>query len=498
MKYFKIILHLTCIFILSPSLTTTGHAEQKTLHVPAAIHISSNISDGKLTIEQLAKIAHENNIKVLVFGDHLLVKIEYGIWPLRRIIKKTIERESVFKYGIKNYLNEIKRVQEKYPDIVLIPGAEVTTFYYWTGNPFKKNLKLHNWNKHILIAGLYEEADYKGLPILSGYSENLGKFNPILLWPLALIFLAPIFFRIRSHNFKDLFGRQWGPYSKKWKKFGIFLILFSILMLVNNYPFREIIYDPYKITSSIGPYQNLIDYVNQKGGVTYWAHPEADNKNRAPDIDVVTPPYPQDLFRAKNYTGYAILYEGYKEIGRPGGIWDSLLDEYCKGERHSPIWAIGELDFETSGSFDDSFRDLSTVLLVPSLTRKHAMKALQTGKMYVIRGQGPFVPVLDEFSIKGEQNERPRSVGDTVNLKSKPIITIKAHAECNEGPPIEKINVKLIRNGQIVKLFETPYPVNIEYADNYFVQGETVNYRLEINFPKKLIITNPIFVRFKF
>ena len=97
-------------------------AGEELIQAPAAIHISSIISDGKHSIQEIAEIARENNIKIVILTDRDSMKWQYGVRPLRKVIKKTVEANSVFKYGIKQYLREVEQAQSHNPDLVLIPG----------------------------------------------------------------------------------------------------------------------------------------------------------------------------------------------------------------------------------------------------------------------------------------------------------------------------------------------------------------------------------------
>ena len=127
--YIKLILVL---FILSCFCQIT--VAEELIQAEAAIHISSTVSDGKLSIDEIVKIAKQNDIKIVILTDHDFMKWEYGLWPLRRIIKKTLETNSIYTYGINRYLKEIEEIQKKNPDLVLIPGVECAPFYYWSGN----------------------------------------------------------------------------------------------------------------------------------------------------------------------------------------------------------------------------------------------------------------------------------------------------------------------------------------------------------------------------
>ena len=91
-------------------------------------------------------------------------------------------------------------------------------------------------------------------------------------------------------------------------------------------------YDQYHGENYVLPYQDLINYVNKKGGLTFWAHPEHEEVVNVKGVRAVTKPYYEDLLRTDGYTGFSVFYEGYNKIGRPGGIWDKVLMEYCSGK----------------------------------------------------------------------------------------------------------------------------------------------------------------------
>ena len=86
------------------------------LQVPVAIQISSKVSDGKYTIPQILSICRDQGFEAVVITDRDLMRWEYGIWPWRNIIKKTVEDNSIIKYGAERYLREFKEFQSKNPD----------------------------------------------------------------------------------------------------------------------------------------------------------------------------------------------------------------------------------------------------------------------------------------------------------------------------------------------------------------------------------------------
>jgi hypothetical protein len=470
---------------------------EELIQAPAAIHISSTISDGKYSIPEIIKIAKQNNIKIVVITDRDSMRWEYGLWPLRNIIKKTVEMGCIFKYGIKCYLKEIESIQKANPDLILIPGMESAPFYYWQGSPLDNSLKLKNWHKHILVIGLEKAQDYQNLPVV-GNKPGLAlpfRFQNIfyLLWPILILVAGFLFFRKRQFSYKDWHGRQLGPYSRNWRVLGIFLIIVSLLFLWNNYPFCDFKFDQYRVNAGVAPYQNFINYVHQHGGLTFWAHPEAEYIQARGRVKIETQEHTVDLLEAYDYTGFAVFYEGYKKVGFPGGIWDEILKQYCQGQRKAPIWAIAGLSFDTTGDLKEYIRDLRTVCLIPKLDKAEVLKALGDGKVYVIRGSLSSQFVLDKFIIKDTLSGIEKGMGEEIALKQKPQLEIGGHfLKAGQQP----CKIKLIKNGIIVKTFDTASAFNVTYEDQNIEKDKKIYYRIEIESKGMLLVSNPIFVKF--
>ena len=290
------------------------------------------------------------------------------------------------------------------------------------------------------------------------------------------------FLRKRRLDYMDSEGRQLGPYSRKWQAFGAGVIILGAMLLFNNYPFRDFKYDQYHGDKGTGPYQNLIDYVNQKGGLAFWAHPEAEWGKKIDNVSIETKGDAVDYLKGtRDYAGFTIFNFGYKRIGRPEGLWDELLKEYCEGRRKNPIWAIGGLGFDQKGDLSAYIRELRTVFLLPHLDRREALNALREGRVYVAKGNPRLV--LDKFlvedSLSGDKAGRVKISGSFIDGRG------------------EMVKVNLIRSGESIKMFEVMSPFEISYQDDYLLdsgRGKKIYYRAEIHSQDGIIITNPIFV----
>ena len=445
--------------------------------VAGLIDLRTNFSDGAYDLESLVQLAKTKGFGVLVVNDHDRLAMEYGLFQLRNVLRKRVELNSINKGGAENYLNGIKEVGEKYPDMIILPGSETAPFYYWTGSYFKKNLTARNYERRILTIGLERPEDYRDLPIIhNGFST---RFTADFL-PIIFIFLVPLIFGV-------FFLRRKGIYRVS----GITIGVLSILFIIKTDPFRSSPFDQYHGDQGIAPYQLLIDYVNSKGGMTFWNYPETrSGKRRMGPISFDTQPYPNVLVESKGYTGFAALYGDTITVTEPGNIWDRVLLAYCKGKRDRPVWGISTADFHREGEAGEKLGNFPTVFLVHRRTKKEILEALKNGKMYACRGSYPQIAKLDEFSVCSSKGEIKGISGDEAVLKGNPRLKISLSAA---EPTKNRVTVRLIRSGEVIGRFEGDLPLEINFEDEFHKQGEKVYYRMDVH-GYGTLVSNPIFV----
>ncbi len=489
MTYFKIIFATLLVLGFSRN---AAFAEEL-VQVPAAIQISSRVSDGVYSIPEIINVAKNNGIKILILTDRDLMRWEYGFWPLRNVIKKRVEGNSIFKYGIQRYLKEIGDFQKKNKDLLLVPGIESAPFYYWQGGPFGEKFKIMDWHKHVIAIGLDNPDELRNLPAIGNTQGLMLPFkikNVLNLWPLLLLAAGFYYFRRPKFDYKDFSGRQLSSPAKINRIIGILLILSGGIFLFNNYPFCDLKFDQYRGDLGIMPYQNFIDYVNKKGGVTFWAHPEAEYITEHNGIGIETGAHTDYLLKASNYTGFAMFYESYRRVAAPGGVWDKVLTEYCQGRRQAPIWVIGALGLDTEDDLNKYLQDLRTIFLVPEVNTEEALRALKKGRMYVVRGKDSANFIMDEFTIRDANTDEGVIMGQELRLKTTPQIIIKGHF-LDGGK--RRCKIRIIKNGQITRTLDGYSPLEIIYSD--FEQiSEKSYYRIELQADNLVVVTNPIFV----
>jgi len=409
-RKFVLILIVSSMILL---ICSFGLAEEY-IQVPGLIDLKTDFSDGAHTLDFLIKLAKKRGFHVFFITDHDREVLEYGLWPFQNIIKKKVEEPSINKRGPEKYLNMIRSASERYPEMILIPGAESSPFYYWKGNYFTKNLTVSDWERHLLILGLEKPEDYKELPILhNGYSTKYTL--PSLSLGFFLLFIPLI---IGLYMLK---GRKIIRYS------GIALSILTLLLLINNHPFRSSPYDQYHGSQGISPYQMLIDYVNSRGGMAFWNHPETKSgRGKLGPIFRNTRPYPQVLTESKNYTGFAAIYGENITITEPGNIWDKVLIEYCSNQREKPVWGISTADFHKEGPVGEKLGNFPTIFLVKNKTKRDILDALKKGRMYAYRGDVDSSRlILEDFSISDSETAQNAVSGEEILLKGYPRVNIR-------------------------------------------------------------------------
>ena len=495
---------------LFPLFAHPAFSQEKPLQLRAAIQLSSVASEGSYDLPSIAATAKANGISVVIITDRDLMKWEYGVWPLRNIFKKTVRRSSLFTYGIKQYLSYLEQIQQKFPEVLLIAGVESAPHYFWQGSPIEsaalqeekasgraqalrrklgqqkgagkdsaayRNLRMYNWHRHILTVGLEKHTDYARLPIV-GNPRGLRKgFNPLALWPVILIALAAWLFFAEA------------KIPKGQKIIAVVLAAIGLLFFFNNWPFFKLSFDQYH-DSGNRPYQEYINYVNRKGGLTFWSHPELDAKQFIGGVDFVTAEHSASLAETDGYTGYCVFPHGSREIGKPKGLWDELLLEYCQGVRNTCPWAIAGLAFE-DGNLRREIKQRQTVILTGERSERAVVDALRNGKMYALEGYRSADFRLNEFSVADAGGRVKGIAGDTVKIDGKP----RLHISGGFADWQDSVEIRVIRDGNIFQRYILETPFNIVCTDEKPPQENTKSYyRLEIVNKGVHLISNPIFV----
>lgn len=458
--------------------------EEQLIPVKGLIHLNSDVSSGDYCPEELVKMAREKGVRAVFLTEDLNAKWEYGVAPFRNIVKKTVAKPSLLTCGTKKYARRLAEIRQNNPGISVMMSAEVSPFYFWTGSPFRGRLTLNDWDRQLLVMGL-NPPDYEGIPTLAnGSFARYGVKSIFLVWPLVLIVFGAI-------SLKKKHSRYYIADTLCW-----FFIAVGVFFALRNFPFKEVIYDQYHGRPGAGPYQAAIDYVDKKGGMTFWSSPEVRTEQDLDPVDFVSPPSLELMRDTHGYTGFACFYEGYRSAGGPGGVWDRVLEGYCRGERSKPVWAIGEMSFHgTEGSFSKDIDEVQTVFLVNSNKPEEIISAMRLGRMYAVRRTAEYQLQLDSFTVEYQETGKEALMGEELEVSGPVTIKFKVGLA---GKPGDKFTAKIIRAGEVIKEFILDAPGEIEYKDKIFEPGKKVYYRLDIRgtYPN-MLFSNPVFVRFK-
>ena len=472
-----------CCVLLSAIFLAAGSSVSyaaEYVQVAGLMDLRTTFSDGAYDLDQLVLLAKKKGFSVLFINDHDRVAMEYGLPPFRNLIKKRVDLHSINSGGADKFIQAIQEVRQKYPDMIIVPGSETTPFYYWTGRPLTGKLTAHDHEKRILTVGMESPDDYENLPILhNNLSMNYfaGALPEVALFSFSLI--------------ASLFLLRWrGPVRFT----GIIVLLLSAALIINSNPFRSSPFDPYHGDQKMAPYQLVIDYVNARGGMTFWNYPETKSGIRQMGpIRVSTLPYPYVLTESTGYTGFAAVYGDNITLTEPGNIWDTALKEYCMGYRERPPWGIATGDFHQEGEGGDQLGTYQTVFLVEHKTRDAVLNALRTGRMYASQVNYPQVLRLDDFSVSS-LDDRTRGIsGEEVLLKEHPRVRISISTS---APSADKVKIRLIRSGETIYIFDEKLPLTIDYIDQYYKPGEKIYYRIDMH-GSGTIVSNPVFVKFE-
>jgi hypothetical protein len=232
----------------------------------AAFHVHSTASTGSLSLDQLAEQAEELGLDAVILSDNFVLRLEYGLPPLRRVFRKTVSLPSVLDYGVERYLADIAAVQARHPGVLLIPGVEVMPHYYWTGSLLERNLTMHNSQKNLLVLGLSRAEDYAALPVHGNLSSyRYGWETALNVTPGLLLIPAAWLWRRRTHR-TVLVGITPHTVTKRYRTPALVLAGVALPLLVLAWPFSQPIYSQYDDDLSYSPYQALLMLSRREAG----------------------------------------------------------------------------------------------------------------------------------------------------------------------------------------------------------------------------------------
>jgi hypothetical protein len=469
--------------------------------VPAAFHVHSLLSTGSDSFDTLAAQAQESGIEAIFLTDNYLLRYEYGLLPLRGLLRRTHELPSVMQLGMDRFLSTVREAGLRHPKVLFIPGVEVVPHYYWTGSVAGKDLTMHDSQKNILVLGLPAEEDYERLPAAGNRATyEYGWKTVVLLWPVLLV---PPAIRLINRRVDRRVGAGWTfmVVHERRPALGVALLTLAVLLLVNNYPFGTPPYDIYSDENGLRPHQGLIDYVRQRGGISIWSLPEARDFNRygygrLGEVTVKTEPYPEALLKTSGYTGFGAIYQDNITVTNPGDVWDTVLTEYAENPQPGilPPWGLGEVAYRGPDSGGKHLYQITTVLLVKERTPAALLEAMAAGRMYARFRSKEYGLVLNDFALESVVTGAAAISGQVVQAPPSTSVRLRVVVSTTDGRP-HQTAIRVIRSGQVVASSTEAVPFSLVVQGIAPPAGRMAYYRLMIGSGDQLIVSNPIFVR---
>ncbi|UVT14209.1 MAG: hypothetical protein H8K04_10035 [Nitrospira sp.] len=467
---------------------------QAPLSLRAAIHVHSTMSTGLLNLESLARRAEQQQLDVLILSENFTLRYDYGLHPLEGLLRYHVTFPSVMEYGLQRFLDEVRAVQGRHPNLIIIPGVEVAPYYYWTGSLFHGDLTMHNAQRNLLVIGLEKVEDYEDLPSRGNSLSFVWSWRSVFNG-LPLLLLAPIVWLWKPQR-RRCAEEIVSKCSRRHVLAGTFLAIFLVLM-ANAWPVRVPAYSSYDGGAGYRPYQALIDTAVERGALVFWSMTEARDFSQHSfgplgTVTIQTEPHPEALVLTQGYTGFGGLYQDTRRVVTPGGVWDQLLGLHmATGQAEFPIM-IGEVAFHGTSDAGKDLDRVYTVIKTAERTMAGIVAALRDGRAYAVaRGDQDVLLRLDEFRVSS--GGKSAEIGEILDGSTSDGILIRVGVSTIDEKPCAA-HLRVIRSGKVIKQIEGRTPLQLELVDREARYGTWLNYRVEVVGKSGELLTNPIYV----
>jgi hypothetical protein len=451
-------------------------AEEGYLQLRGALGVPSAFSRGGESIEEIARMAVAQKIDVLVMGDDYLLRVDYGMPFLRKLVHFGHERRSlVTAADLENYLDEIRRVDELFPELVLIDGIAATPFYFWNTDWGQRRLNLHGWDRRLVVVGLGKAEGYARLPVMGSAELEVWNWTGLLAaWPLLGLLYGWV-------------ARRRHPTGLRYG-----IVVISAVCLVGNFPFKVALWDAHSGRLGLAPHQHFIDSQSRTGGMVFWLPPGMEPVPEGMAgldgrVEIIPRPSRRsgEIAHTYGYTGFAALRGGERIAVEAKGEWDRALGQFLRGERSGPVWGMGYVGPDGAEGQAEAAR---TIFLVRERSREGVLEAMRSGGMYAVR-DGEERLVLDRFQVETEFELA--EAGEEVLGRDRPRVSAQiSSASGGEGA----IRVELIRSGEVVARVSGKTPLELNHIGTAVRPGAKEYYRLLVNGGGGELVSNPIFV----
>jgi hypothetical protein len=274
-------------------------------------------------------------------------------------------------------------------------------------------------------------------------------------------------------------------------------LVFGYILLA-EFPYAPIEISPYRPETAVLAYQKLIDYVADNNGLIFWAHPEASYEEQyhlkipflEPSVFLRTESFSHLVYETENHHGFAGFWEGMKVLGKPGGLWDMQLQEYCTGLQARPMFSIGELDFEETNDLK-LVNETNTFIFAENRSKPAIFDALRQGRMYATRQFLGNKLLIDEFRAYNLQNESSAFMGESLKTTGSPIAI---HLKISVTETIKDQTLTLYRNTVPIRQIVLKESIDEWIVDKNYPESGKFYYKIYGGKDFINLVTNPIFV----
>ena len=315
------------------------------------------------------------------------------------------------------------------------------------------------------------------------YFDEIGKLAAESKSPLILLGMevGPYFWNTGVAPYFNFTGVHW-----HFTTYGI-----DDPAIYEKMPVRKQVMDFREPDPGLKPYIEWVDYMVKNGALVFQAHPEGTDYGKYYTAMLLAGAPTQFTDKIPSLTGVAIIPEGFTQVGRPGGEWDTAQLQYMAGIRKAPLWGWGEADFHCP---PDILRHGTTMFYVKNLAKDDILSAMKTGKMVALMGQDFQDIYVTEFSVgDGKPATDKIMFGQSVKISGPAVVRFST----NKDAPGQE--VRLIRSGKVIY---TSKSSKFEFRDDEAAKNkDKVFYRVEVEGqgPMEIekgnrLFTNPIFV----
>ena len=412
-------------------------AEQE---LSVVVHVHSSLSSGARSLFEIAQIAKNKNVDVVMMTDLLCERYTYGFPPFQDILKKTIQRKSVWDKGVPSFLSEVQRANRMVPDVVMIEGVVATPFYYWTGSVWPGPLMLNDRGKDFLVFGLNSADDYENIPVLQTGKSRFDAYH-------GNQGIAP---------YQDVID-----YVRRKKGFIVWSHPDAEERMIFNLPFNR-------------------------------------------EVVLVSKEYNREVTETEDYDAIGIYSVELAMVmaspenllsASPGGVWDQVLLKYVSGKRKNPVWAVGETDYNGFAGENMNLEAIVNRVSVREKTRENILESLRKGKNCLIMKDlsETQAMILNEFTVSDPLSAQSAGVGETLIISSVPKIRVQISFSDQANIPWHLV---LIRNGKMIEIQDENGSATFEYDDTDLPPGDSAFYRvIAYSDGAARLLSNPIFVR---